>query len=407
MPTPIFPGFPGPNCLHRSKTSAPGLVRILITPSLNLRVSEAMNEGHIHRYLTEPLTNSTFIEVVKGGVKLFGQLKEKHKEGIAGLAHEPAKERLTEAEKIERAKDQYQRLTSQQENPAEVSESEEERLVRALKHLAEAEQQIQYLNEKLAEAAEAGKRAAEDCLLYREENDVLNSRVSELSEERDRLAQELSRAQNESAEAEQRVSRMSADLERFQSESLDLGARLQALEQEHAESLEDVSSLRLRLSQEISIKDQCLARLLSVEAECESLRSRFDAARTEQERLIEENRSLAEQVEEYKGVKGLEEMPEISADDLTRELTEVEIYAKAAEWRNRAAKLVRVNRALEIRLRNVEEEIIRAVEAKEKLTERLELEKHKQGEELARWKLQYGSLSKSLREKEEELAACR
>ncbi len=298
-----LPGMPWTDLFAKLKAIRPSVARILITPSLNLQVSEAINEGYVHRYLIEPLTSSSFIEVVKGGVKLYGMLRARQ-QGEA--AHTPSTEdHVSEAEKLERAKTHLEEI-SRQSMTEKTSNEEHEQLVQALRSLSESQEETETLRARLAEAEALKEQNEKDLASARQENSDLQERVAEFDQRYGALASETAALQ-----------------------------------------------------------------------------------------------------EQLKSMKELQEVKEVTPDELRNRIVGGEIYDRAAQWANRAAKLLKMQSVFEIELQEKENEVLRLEEEHKRVMGELERGGRMFREESNLLRLKCSELTEALREKEEELASCR
>jgi len=75
-----MPGMEGSVFLSHAKEIAPDTIRYLITGYADINaVTDAVNEGSIHRYIAKPWDNKMLIETVKSGLDQYELIMENHK----------------------------------------------------------------------------------------------------------------------------------------------------------------------------------------------------------------------------------------------------------------------------------------------------------------------------------------
>ncbi len=75
-----MPGMPGSVFLEQAKEISPDTIRFLITGYADVdAVTEAVNKGSIHRYISKPWDNKTLTETVKSGLGQYELVMENHR----------------------------------------------------------------------------------------------------------------------------------------------------------------------------------------------------------------------------------------------------------------------------------------------------------------------------------------
>jgi len=75
-----MPGMPGSVFLEQAKEVSPDTIRFLITGYADVdAVTEAVNKGSIHRYISKPWDNKVLAETVKSGLEQYELVMENHR----------------------------------------------------------------------------------------------------------------------------------------------------------------------------------------------------------------------------------------------------------------------------------------------------------------------------------------
>lgn len=75
-----MPGMPGSVFLEKAKEISPDTIRFLITGYADVdAVTEAVNKGSIHRYISKPWDNKVLAETVKSGLEQYELIMENHR----------------------------------------------------------------------------------------------------------------------------------------------------------------------------------------------------------------------------------------------------------------------------------------------------------------------------------------
>lgn len=75
-----MPGMPGSEFLEKAKKIAPNTIRYLITGYSDVdAITDAVNKGAIHRYVSKPWNSKTLIETIQSGLEQHELIMENHR----------------------------------------------------------------------------------------------------------------------------------------------------------------------------------------------------------------------------------------------------------------------------------------------------------------------------------------
>ena len=110
-----MPGMAGSVFLEKVKSLAPDTIRFLITGYADMdAVTDAVNKGVIHRYITKPWDNKVLTESVKTGLEQHELLMENHR--LFALAKEQNAKLYSVNTELKKSADIHKKAILQKEN---------------------------------------------------------------------------------------------------------------------------------------------------------------------------------------------------------------------------------------------------------------------------------------------------
>lgn len=296
--------------LHRSH---PEVVRVLLVPEADrdsLDLEEALTNETIHRYLTEPLRGSRFLETIRKGIEFYSG-KADFDEIPVKVSQSPGIAVTAEAE-----------LAGEQKPVAE--ETAGESAGRAEAQMVSAESEVEAL-----ESASLSYEA-----VHQQQREM--QQVLDRLEEKQQRVEQLEAVQKQLTEdREQLLGRIT----QFQKEN----AALVVLRQENASLREDAQQARAEISRLVEEREHLQAQLESLHNDSRERQSELEG--------------LREQMKNLGMLRDLAPGGAVTTAELQQSVDPMQIYSKAAEWRTQVSQLQRLNGVLDLKVRNCEAEI--------------------------------------------------
>jgi len=297
------------------RRSHPEVVRLLLIPEADrdrLNLEEAITTQVIHRYLTEPLRTSHFLETVRKGVELYSgrtdsagssQAPEPGLKAAIFIIPDKAAEQGTFVEEA------VSEPIDETQIPAASAVSEAEALESAslsYEAVNQKQREMQHLLDQIEEKQERIEQ--------------LEAVQKQLAEDREQLLVKMAQLQKENA-------------------------ALVVLRQENAALREEADRLRTGAS--------------LLEEGNEQLKVQLESLQKDAEKMQGELENMREQMKSLGMLKTLAPTGPVTPAELQQSVDPMEIYTKAAEWRTQVFQLQRLNGVLDLKLRTSEAEVAR------------------------------------------------